>query len=137
MLRVQVLVPNAEQMLLPGMYTDVTFKASRAKPPLRVPAAALCLRPTGPQVAVVSADGRVTFHPIQIGRDNGDYIEVSSGLTGDETVALNIGSDIVDGSHIEARTIQAMDTTTTPKPAATVSAVLHPAVAPGSASSVH
>lgn len=133
MLRVQVLVPNDEHLLLPGMYADVRFKASRAKPPLRVPAAALCLRPSGPQVAIVSVDGLVTFHPIKISRDTGDYIEVSSGLNGDETVALNIGNDIVDGSHIEARAIEAMDTTTTPKPATpppAVSAALNPAPAP-------
>jgi RND family efflux transporter MFP subunit len=105
MLRVQVLVPNPDRLLLPGMYAEVTFKSVRAKPPLRIPAAALCLRPTGPKVAVVGDDGQVAFRDIKIGRDTGEFIEVTSGLNGNETVALNIGNDVVDGSHIDAKRI--------------------------------
>jgi RND family efflux transporter MFP subunit len=118
MLRAQVLVPNAEHLLLPGMYAEVTFKSVRARPPLRIPAAALCLRPTGPKVAVVADDGRVAFRDIKIGRDNGEYIEVASGLTGDESVALNIGNDVVDGSHIDARRITSASETPAAKPLA-------------------
>ncbi len=125
MLRVQVLVQNKEGLLLPGMYCEVSFKSNRAQPPLRIPAAALCLRPTGPKVAVIDDRGCVAYRDIKIGRDLGDYIEISSGLSGDETVALNIGSDVTDGSRIEARVITGLDPAA-PKPAA-VSAVLHPA----------
>lgn len=128
MLRVEVLVPNAEHLLLPGMYANVTFKANRSNPPLRIPAAALCLRPTGPHVATVSSDGRVMFRPIKIGRDLGDYIEISSGLDGSETVALNIGNDVTDGSRIEARTIENV-TPTAPRPAAVSSAKVLPTIA--------
>ena len=49
----EIHVPNRERLLLPGMYTQVDFKAPRFDPPLVVPSDALIVRDTGAQVAVV------------------------------------------------------------------------------------
>ncbi|MDB5289692.1 MAG: Efflux transporter periplasmic adaptor subunit [Phycisphaerales bacterium] len=101
-LKVEVLVPNPDLALLPGMYLQVSFQTSRKNPPLRIPASALAFGPHGPQVAVVGADGRVSFHDITIGRDLGDSVEIGSGLSGGEAVALNIGNQVVEGERVEA-----------------------------------
>lgn len=103
-LRTEVLVPNPDLTLKPGMYVEATFMTTRAQPPLEIPASALILKPAGPQTAVVGTDGAVHFKPIQIQRDLGDHIEVASGLDDGETVALNISSDITEGQKIETHT---------------------------------
>ena len=104
-LRVEVLVPNAELALKPGMFAQVTFKSDRRNPPLRIPASALTLRPSGPQVAVVSADGTVKMKAIKIRHDLGDFIEVSSGLEDGQSVALNLSSDVADGERVTAHLV--------------------------------
>ena len=105
-LRVQVLVPNGDHTLLPGMYVQVSFRKTRKTPPLRVPAAALCFRTSGPQVAVVTADHHVAFHDVTIARDMGDFIEVDAGLAANDVVALNVGSDLNDGDRVDPHALE-------------------------------
>lgn len=100
-LKVEVLVPNPDLVLLPGMYVTATFQTNRSDPPLRIPASALAFGPSGPQVAVVDADDHVSFRDIKIGRDLGDAVEIASGLSGNETVALNVGSQVTDGERVD------------------------------------
>ena len=104
-LNVEGLVPNGDFKLLPGMYVTVTFQANRASPPLRVPASALAFGPNGPQVAVVSPDERVSFRDVKIGRDLGDSVEIASGLEANDTVALNVGSQVSEGEHVQPHLI--------------------------------
>jgi RND family efflux transporter MFP subunit len=99
-LRVEVLVENPKGELKPGMYVDVSFKTDRTSPPLEIPAAALTMRTTGPHVAVVDGGGKVTFQKIEIGRDMGDVIEVTSGLKDGDVVAMNINSEVLDGERV-------------------------------------
>jgi RND family efflux transporter MFP subunit len=103
MLKVEVLVDNPSLALLPGTYLQVDFKATREQAPLRIPAAALTMRPSGPEVAVVAADGTVKFHKITIEQDLGEYIEVSHGLAEGDMVALNISRDVNEGGRVIAR----------------------------------
>jgi RND family efflux transporter MFP subunit len=100
-MEVEVIVPNPDNALKPGDYVEVSFQTDRRNPPLEVPASALAMKPQGPEVAVVDADGKVSFHKIEIEQDMGSYIEVSSGLEDGQRVALNIGADVSDGDKIE------------------------------------
>ena len=84
-MKVEALVDNPDHALRPGMYVQVSFESQRSAPPLRIPAAALVMRPDGPAAAVVADDGTVSFHKITIARDLGDHIEVGSGLGGPTT----------------------------------------------------
>ena len=112
-LRTEVLVPNPDNALKPGMYVQTTFLTTRASPPLEMPASALTLRPSGPAAAVVSSDGTVEFKNIHILRDLGDSIEVDTGLKDGEQVALNIGDDVTDGEKLD---VHLVDDTTAPLP---------------------
>ena len=98
-LRVEVDIPNADQALVPGMYVDVTFSLSGSDH-VQVPAAALVFRSSGPQVAVVDAGGRIGFRGVAIARDDGNMVELASGLAPGERVALNISSRIGDGDIV-------------------------------------
>ena len=63
---------------MPGMSVQVDLSASRLNAPLVIPADALVIRSNGSEVAVVGADGIVHIQKIQIGRDYGDRLEVST-----------------------------------------------------------
>ena len=106
-LTVEVDVKNEDLALLPGMYVEVSFKTNEAKPPLRIPASALTFRSGGPQVAVVAADGTVTFHDVSIARDLGDSIEIGSGLAAGDQVALNISNQVANGDRVVANEVSA------------------------------
>jgi RND family efflux transporter MFP subunit len=98
-LRVEVDIPNADQALVPGMYVDVAF-ALQSTNLVQVPAAALVFRSSGPQVAVVNDAGRVSFRKVTIARDDGNMVELGSGLSPGDKVALNISSQIGDGETV-------------------------------------
>jgi RND family efflux transporter MFP subunit len=99
-LRVEVMTPNPDGALVPGMFTQVTFHCQQAHPPVRIQAGALLLLANGPNVAVLGSDDCVRFQSIKIARDLGDVIEVSEGLSGDESVVLNISHDITEGQKV-------------------------------------
>jgi RND family efflux transporter MFP subunit len=98
-LRVEVDIPNADQALVPGMYVNVAFVLQSTNL-VQVPAAALVFRSSGPQVAVVNDAGRVSFRKVTIARDDGDMVELGSGLSPGDKVALNISSQIGDGETV-------------------------------------
>lgn len=101
-LRVEVDIPNPKGEFVPGMYVKVAF----GLPPrglVQVPAAALLFRSSGPEVALVGRDGHISFRRVTIGRDDGSVVELSSGVSAGEQLALNLSSQIVDGQLVRAR----------------------------------
>jgi RND family efflux transporter MFP subunit len=101
-LKVEAIVANPDLSLLPGTYLKVEFETTREVSPLRIPSAALMMRPSGPEVAVVGADGTVRFQKVRIERDLGEFVEVNQGLAEGEHVALNISRDVSDGGRVVA-----------------------------------
>jgi RND family efflux transporter MFP subunit len=97
--RTEVDIPNTDLVLLPGMYVQVTFQLKQ-RGLLQVPAAAILFRPKGLQVAVVDDENKVEFHPITIAKDNGDTVELDSGVKENERVALNISNYIAEGEAV-------------------------------------
>jgi len=98
-LKVEIDLPNRDHVLVPGLYVDVAFQLKDSGL-FQVPAAALVFRSSGPQVAVVEADGHVRFHKVTIARDQGSTIELGSGVDAGDKVALNISSQIADGDIV-------------------------------------
>jgi len=101
-LRVEVDIPNPKDEFVPGMYVKVGF----GLPPrglVQVPAAALVFRASGPQVAVVDRSGRLTFRSVAIGRDDGNVVELSSGVAPGDQLALNVSSQIADGERVRVQ----------------------------------
>jgi RND family efflux transporter MFP subunit len=100
-MRVEVDMPNADHALVPGMYVNVAFSL-----PLRgtveVPAAALIFRPGVTQVAKVDGGGKVRFVDVMIARDNGNQVELASGVNPGDQLVLNISSQIAPGQRVAA-----------------------------------
>jgi RND family efflux transporter MFP subunit len=102
-LHVEIDIPNSNHALVPGTYVDVRFNL-KSSGLIEVPAAALLFRTKGPQVAVIE-NGVVGIRDVTIARDNGNVVEISSGLREGDKVALNLSSRIISGQKIEANEI--------------------------------
>ncbi len=101
-LRVEVDIPNKERVLVPGMYVKVAF-ALMPRGLVQVPAAALLFRASGPQVARVDAAGKLSFRDVTIARDDGNVVELGSGVSPGDVLALNVSSQIIDGETVHVR----------------------------------
>jgi RND family efflux transporter MFP subunit len=99
-LLVEIEVPNGDGALLPGMYAQVDLRNSRPDAPLLIPDDSVILRSQGPQVAVVRPDETVHLQTIEIGRDYGDRMEVSSGLHEGDKIILNPGEGLREGAKV-------------------------------------
>jgi RND family efflux transporter MFP subunit len=97
-----LLVKNPKEELLPGMYVTARFSLPHPVNVLMLPADALMLPSSGPQVAVVGADRKVHFHKVTLGRDYGSQIEIDSGLAAGDLVVLNPTDAIREGVTVEA-----------------------------------
>jgi len=104
-LKVEVDIPNKDWTLLPGMYLEVSFQTTQVRPRLRIPAGALNFRSGGPQVAVVDPQGdTIHFRDVTIARDMGNYVEIGSGVSAGDLVALNVSNQISDGDKVSPNT---------------------------------
>jgi RND family efflux transporter MFP subunit len=99
-LRVEVDIPNPERLLLPGLYVNVRFHLP-AKGLVVVPPAALVFRSSGPKVCVVDRNNRVSFRGVTIARDNGNAVELGSGVSVGDRIALNVSSQISNGDTVD------------------------------------
>ncbi len=97
--RTEVDIPNPDRTLLPGMYVQVTFRLAQ-RGLLQVPAAAILFKPGGLQVAVIDARNRVGFHPVTVAQDDGDTVELATGVAADDRVALNLGTGVAAGQVV-------------------------------------
>ena len=105
-LPMEVQVSNPELTLLPGMYAQVKFSATRTTPPLLVPSNALVIRADGPQVAMVWQDQTVRYQKVKVERDYGTEVEISSGLDGDESLVVNPTNDLQEGVQVRVLAAQ-------------------------------
>jgi len=100
-LNVEAQVANDKGELLPGAYADVTFAAPLAHGVTVIPASALVVDSQGTRVAEVDAGSKVHFVPVQVGRDQGQEVEIVDGLTGRESVIDSPAGNLVEGALVK------------------------------------
>ena len=84
---IELQAPNADRALKAGAYAQVKFPvASGATSEVRLPSSALIIGAKGTQVAVVGPNGKALLKTITIGRDDGDSVAISAGLTATDRV---------------------------------------------------
>jgi RND family efflux transporter MFP subunit len=83
---VELQAQNSDHALKPGAYAQVTFPLHGAAGRVQLPASALVVGRNGTQVAVLGPDGKAQFRTVTIGRDNGNMVEISAGLTPQDRV---------------------------------------------------
>ena len=97
----EVQVLNRDGALRPGMYLQVKFLFEREVPTVLIPAAALATRADGPRLAVLDARHRVHYRTVQLGRDFGSETEVLAGIDPGETVVINPGDGLSEGTVVQ------------------------------------
>jgi RND family efflux transporter MFP subunit len=123
-LRVEVDIANGQQTLVPGMYVKVGF-ALQPKGAVEIPAAALTFRTDGAQVARVDNAGRVSFQHVTIARDDGNVVELGSGVSPGDRLALNVSSQVLEGDLVQPKLVDAVAPAGHPTTAAAVTAAGH------------
>ena len=98
-MQIEIVLPNTNYALAPGMYVRAEFKVSQTAS-VRVPASAIVFRTNGPQVAVVGSDGKISFRNVSIVTDDGEFVDLGSGVKPGEDVTLNISSQIANGDRV-------------------------------------
>ncbi|MEH1930788.1 efflux RND transporter periplasmic adaptor subunit [Nostoc sp.] len=97
----QLEVHNSDATLRPGMYANVRFAINRNNPPFVLPDSALVVNAGGTQVATVTKDERVHYQKVAVGRDYGTEIEITSGLTGKESLIATPTVDDTEGLRVQ------------------------------------
>jgi RND family efflux transporter MFP subunit len=100
--RAELDIPNPHDRLVPGLYVQVAFQLQNGGL-LSVPAAALTFSAEGPRVAVVGSDHTVHFRAVTIARDDGDRVQLASGVSSGDELVLNISNQIAEGQKVEPR----------------------------------
>jgi len=98
-LNVEVDVDNTSGKLLPGAYVFAHFKIPEQVRMLSVPADTLLFRAQGMQVGIVQ-DGRVHLQNVTIGKDNGNSLEIATGLSAGDEVILDPSDSIAEGQSV-------------------------------------
>lgn len=123
-MQIEVSLPNADGKLLAGAYVNAALPTV-ARTSLRVPTNSLLLRAEGPRIGVVGPDSRIKLHPVTLGADFGQMIEILSGITASDRLVVNPSDSLADGDLV---VVAKASPTASPKSAATTGA--QPAVQP-------
>jgi RND family efflux transporter MFP subunit len=98
--RIYVVIPNAEQSLVAGLYAEGRV-ATDARRTVAVPASAVDRRGTAPVIHRLKS-GKVEVVPVRLGvRDEAtDLVEVLSGVTPGDTVLLGSAQGVAEGAPV-------------------------------------
>ena len=97
----ELTVDNSNRALWPGTYVDVTFEVPSDPKVLTMPEEALIFRAAGTQVALVDANNRVHLRDITLGRNLGQIVQVTSGLTLGDRLVNNPPAGLMDGEAVQ------------------------------------
>jgi RND family efflux transporter MFP subunit len=89
--------------LYPGAFVQTSITLRGSPRPL-VPTDAL-ISQSGKLFVATVQDAHVKLQPVKLGTDDGTNVEVLDGLHGGEYIALNLGTDVPDGSPVRAQEI--------------------------------
>ena len=96
---VQLAADNPGEILWPGAYTEVTFHIPADANVLRVPATALIFGRRGMALASLN-DDRVVMHPVKLGRNLGNDVEILSGISPDTEVVNRPPETLTAGDQV-------------------------------------
>ena len=103
-LLVELEVDNSKNQILPYSYGQLTFKETNSDGFLALPSSAVLFRAHGLEVAVVGPDDSVQLRPVKVGRDFGQTIEITDGVTTTDRVISNPTDSLVNGLKVRVQT---------------------------------
>ena len=101
-MKVEIDFPNPDRVLLHGMYGMVTLSLEQPQDALSVPLEALADE-EGETFVFCVEQGALTRRRVASGMDDGRFVEILDGLTGDERVVVGDRSGLREGMKVHAR----------------------------------
>jgi RND family efflux transporter MFP subunit len=111
-MQVELQADNSDGRLFGGTYCRVDFQIPGNPNMVRLPATALILANRGAQVAVLGDSNKVVLKSIQLGRDFGDTVEVTAGLSPQDQVIDSPPETLQTGDTVQLGPPAASSTTT-------------------------
>ncbi|MFJ2986482.1 efflux RND transporter periplasmic adaptor subunit [Collimonas sp. NPDC087041] len=99
-MQMEINLPNQEHALLAGAYVQVALPVSGTSDVLIVPSNVILFRPEGTRIAVVDGNGKIKLHPIVIGHDLGNSLEILSGISTADKLVLNPPDSLADNDAV-------------------------------------
>jgi RND family efflux transporter MFP subunit len=100
-MRVEIEVKNPDGALKPGTFLQVQFHFEAPTRTVQIPGAAIITGSDGMHVTLVDEHGTLRKRAVKLGHDNGQLVEVVSGLSVGETVVVRPGDDLKEGKAVE------------------------------------
>jgi len=94
-------IENPKHELYPGMYADVLIELARHDSALKLPASAVGGSGDASFVYVVR-EGRLAKVPVTTGFTQEGWVEIASGISGDESVVGTVTPDLTEGEAVRA-----------------------------------
>jgi len=118
----QATFANADGMLRPGMFVNVSIYQNQPRDVIVVPATAILYAAYGNSVYVVekSKEGEslvANQHFVSLGETRGDFVEITQGLNADAQVVSGGAFKLRNGAPVNVDNTKAPATSLTPKPA--------------------
>lgn len=101
--QVQLVADNPGELLKPGGYAQVRFDVPAQGGTVQIPSSALVFRAAGTEVALVDATGHVRLRHVAIGRDLGQTVEITSGLSPTDRIVDNPPDSISTGELVRVQ----------------------------------
>jgi len=98
---VELQADNADGKFFAGAYCQVLFELPSDPDMVRVPATALVSSDQGAQVAVLGPGNKVVLKTVQLGRDFGDRVEVTAGLSPTDQVIDSPPETLQAGDQVQ------------------------------------
>ena len=97
---VEVDLANEDLSLFPGMYASAAFTVAMGAGAPMVPDDSLVFR-DGKVFVPVVRNQQLHLAEVTLGYDNGQMVEVTSGINDNDKVAVNVGQAARDGEHVQ------------------------------------
>ncbi len=98
---VEIEIANEREELRPGMFARVAIESGQPQLSLAIPRSALLTRGTEKGVFLLSPDLVTHYQPIQIGRIQGEYVEVLGGLEPGTRVVTSGAQKLNEGDKVK------------------------------------
>lgn len=100
MMLVEVEAPNLRNQIVAGSTVHALVRIEHPRQ-LQVPIAALIVKGKNFFVGEIVNGNTFRMDTVTVGQNYGETIEIVSGLTGNEIIALNVGNTLLDGARVQ------------------------------------
>jgi membrane fusion protein (multidrug efflux system) len=93
-------IDNNKGEIYPGMYANATLELERHRDALMLPNSAVADSPSGGHFVLAARGGRLEEIPVAVGINTGVYLEIVSGLSGNEEVVRSLTAALSSGERV-------------------------------------